>query len=332
MAWGRASVQQGCWESRMVSGAPSERLRITRGGGSVCVWTAGRTTLERSESVSKTGWRRGDDGVLHPAVLSFKFWLLGQSGERAERGRNGGRCRWDVHWRWGQRVENRVIGSADALLRFRVDAGGFLGGGGQQPLQVMIVLVDLRKVVILRGVGGPSISCWHRDIERDRELGWFLRGKPGRVGGVCGKSTRRGGLGGRFILYEIKRRGWSQARFRWYLYLTDDWWAWALVRRGALHLCVCLQARWFSVCRALVTLPRVKEGWRRQIRKVHDLLLSWQGKSIKSRRLIGWRPVHRVKLWPWLYGLVLHSSLFDETLIWITVWPDLNNVFVSFQR
>lgn len=74
-------------------------------------------------------------------------------------------------------------------------AGSFLRRGAQQPLQVAVIFIDLGKVVILGGVGGPSGSRGHRDVERDWELGRLWGWKSGRGGGGgCGEGTGRGRL------------------------------------------------------------------------------------------------------------------------------------------
>lgn len=169
----------------MVPGAPGDRLSVTGWGGSVCVWTVGSATLKGSKSISKTRWRRGDDRVLNPAVLSFIFWLLRQTRERAHRGRNRGRGRRDENKRWRQRVESRVILSVSG-----VHSDNFLRSGSQQPLQIAVLLISLWQVVILGGVGRSSVSSGHWDMERDRELGWLWGRKFGRGWGWS-EGTRR---------------------------------------------------------------------------------------------------------------------------------------------
>lgn len=75
-----------------------------------------------------------------------------------------------------------------------MSAGKFFRRGDKRPLRVPVIVISLRQVVILGGVGGPSVprGCWN--IEGDWEFGWLMRRKPGRAGGVCGEGTRRGAL------------------------------------------------------------------------------------------------------------------------------------------
>lgn len=148
------------------------------------------------ESVSKTRWRRRDDGVLHPAVFSFIFWLLRQTGESAQRRRNRRRRQRDEQWGRWHRVESRVIVSVDGVWRLAVHAGNFFRRGAQRPLRVAVVFISLRKVVILGGVGRPSVSSIPWDEERDWELGWLWR-KSWRGGGGFGKGMGKGRLWGR---------------------------------------------------------------------------------------------------------------------------------------
>lgn len=80
------------------------------------------------------------------------------------------------------------------MLRFAEGAENFLRCGAQQPLQVAVLFVALRKVVILGGVGGSAVSHSSWYVERHWELGW-LWGRSGRGGGGgCYEGTGRGRL------------------------------------------------------------------------------------------------------------------------------------------